>query len=150
MPLVRQKSGLLLYGVATSVFLIGFFLLMKLLDLHQVFQLRYFNIVIIFIGNWLALRRLERITGDVGYLEGMIYTFGVTTIASFIFTIFIFLYLTFIDPAFLSFIKQTLPDGGQLDIWTLCGMLFSEGFASGVIISLILMQLYKRRKGLNG
>jgi hypothetical protein len=142
LTVVVKRSGLL-FGILTASAMIFFFLLMRLLNLHHIYELRYINIIILFFGDWLALRRLRKSRGSFGYLEGLGYGFGITLIASAIFTAFMSFYFLVIDPSFMEFIKQNTPNGRNLNMWMLGAILFSESISSGVIITLILMHSYK-------
>ena len=139
---VAKKSSVI-FGIATAIAMIAFFLLMRLLNLHHIFELRYINILILFLGNWLGVRRLRKVNGPFGYLEGLGFGFGIVLVAAAIFTAFMCFYLLVVDPAFMEFIKENTPNGKNLNMGMLGAILFSEAISSGVIINLILMHYYK-------
>jgi hypothetical protein len=130
-------------GLLTSGTLIAYFLIMRLLNLHYIFELRYFNAVILFVAVVFLFQRLKNDRGKIAYLPGLAAGFTMVAVAAFIFAMFMFVYLMFIDPAFLQFIKTHTPTGEDLDIWILGGLIFSEALSSGAVFTFMLMQYFK-------
>jgi hypothetical protein len=130
-------------GLLTGGTLIVYFLVMRLLNLHYIFELRYFNAVILFLGVLFLLQKLRNDKGKIAYLAGLGAGFTMVFVSALVFSIFIFAYLMFIDPAFLQFIKTHTPTGEDLDVWILVGLIFSEALSSGAVFTFMLMQYYK-------
>ena len=83
------------YGLLTTLVLIAYFLIMKLIGFVHVVELRVFNMVILTYGIWMALKVYIKQTGDdVVYLRTL--ALGVfTSLAAVIpFAIFIFIYMS--------------------------------------------------------
>lgn len=144
--LPRKRTGIatsFIAGALTAGTLIVYFLIMRLLNLHYIFELRYFNAVILFVGIILMYQRMKNQNGKIGYLEGLGAGFTMVFTAAFLFTGFILAYLMFIDPPFLQFIKTHTPTGEDLDVWILGGLIFSEALSSGAIFAFAMMQYFK-------
>jgi hypothetical protein len=133
-------------GSLTAGTLILYFLIMRLLNLHYIFELRYFNAVILFFGIVFLFQRIRNEKGKIAYLEGLGAGFTMVSVAAILFSGFILVYMMFIDPAFLQFIKTHTPTGEDLDVWILGGLIFSECLSSGAVFTFMLMQYFKDNK----
>lgn len=142
-----MKAVTIKSGIFTALGLIVYFLLMKMLNLHQNLNLHYFNIVVLFLGLRYAIKHIRSINGEIKYLEGLKMGLLVTAISLLIFNIFMLIYETVIDPAFLDFLQQNISLGGnkskQGTILGVMGLITIEGLSSGFILTFILMQYYK-------
>lgn len=138
-PLITRYSGL------TSTALLIYFLLMKLLHLATVVELRFLNLLILFMGIRFFLLRLKRENnGSLEYLQSLAYGFIVSVFTSTFFSLFIFLYLSFIDNGMLEYLKLNQPFGEYLTPGSAALVLILEGCASGAIISFALVQFMSR------
>ena len=134
-PLVIRYSGL------TSFALLAYFLLMKLLNLETIVELRFLNFIIMLIGVRFFVMRLKRDhEGRLEYLQSLGYGFAVAVIASVVFSAFMFIYLSYIDPGMMGHIKGHQPFGEYLTPGSAAIVLILEGGASGAIISFALAQ----------
>ena len=116
------------YGIGTAVVLIAYFLITKVIGLHQYPILSAFNGVIIGGGIFFALKKYKSSAGSFKYQDG--FQLGLFTggLASIIFTMFMATYIFQIDTQFAEAI---------LDSWNLN---FNKGSLI-LIISLLIMGL---------
>jgi hypothetical protein len=135
-----------MYKVAalTAFGLIGFFLIMKLLELNTVVQFRYFNIVFLLFGvRRVLLRERAENDGKLEYLDGMMTGFMTAFLAAVMFSVFIFVYLN-IDGGFMQYLQITQPFGSYLTPASSGLITLVEGTASGAVITFAFMHLLNR------
>lgn len=138
-----MKRNTLKYGFYSFLGIALFFVLMKFFNLEDVSILRAFNLVfIIYFSNALARKNIKKQEG-LTYLENLASLFLanvftlVLSIASF------YLYITFVDTAFLSHFVGGILWQKDLSIWQAVASLLLEGIAGAVIVSFTLMQYWK-------
>lgn len=130
------------YGVLIGVALIAYFLLIRLLGLHDNHWLRIVNGVIVAYGIYAVIKKKKSIEKDnFEYFSG--FGAGILTgvIATFIFVIFMGIYLFHIEPPFADLLMEYLVGAGGPEILLL--ILAIEGVSSSVILSLTFMQKFK-------
>jgi hypothetical protein len=135
------------YSLVAAVVCIMYFLIMRYTGLINNVYLRFINYAFLAIGIYMALTELRRRTDDhiVKYLRGIVLSFVVIVFTSLFFAIFIFLYTQFIDPGFLALISEDLPHyNGHMNAFMIGIYIFSESFLFGLIIGLVVMQLFRR------
>lgn len=134
-------------GLYTALGMIFYFVIMRLLNLHNFLELHYLNIVVLFLGLRYAIKRIILKEGEIKYFEGLKAGIVVTLISIIIFNIFMVIYETVIDPSFLEFLKENIHLGNEFSsqqtIFNVMGILTIEGLSSGFIMTFILMQYYK-------
>ena len=135
------------FGIAISGSLIGYFLLLSLFGLHinPVFSL--FNGVITGFGIFEAIRykRIEHgpdYTYTTGFSCGLVSGF----VATIIFTIFMAVYATEINPSFIHELLTSWDSHVEIGIGTFIFVVALMGFATAVVLTLTIMQLYKNPK----
>jgi hypothetical protein len=136
------------YGLLTAAGLIGYFLLMTLLGLSHIVELRFLNGVIMAIGITMAIRAYKiSVHGQIAYLQG----FGVGTItavvATTLFAALMVLYIKIAGEALINTLSTQQYLGDK--VLSTPGVvvfivLMLEGVISGVMISFIAMQWFKR------
>ena len=129
------------YRVAslTALVLIGFFLLMKLVNLITVLELRFVNVLFVLYGDrYVVLHYRAEHGGNLEYLNGMMIGFMTALTTAVIFSAFIFVYLN-IDSGFMHYLQLTQPFGSYLKPSSAALVTLLEGAASGAIISFMLM-----------
>lgn len=134
-PLIAEK-----YGAFTAVGLLIFFFIMRLLDLLYVVELRVFNVVIMVIGINMAVKELKKRSPETfTYFKGM--GTGVLTgiIASILFGLFVFIYVSFIDTGLMQSIIENEPMGRFMNPYIVSVIIAVEGIASALLVSFILM-----------
>lgn len=133
------------YGLITTAGLIAYFLLMKLAGLVQIVELRMLNLFILIAGVGFAIREYKRSGEDeMDYLQGFGIGMLTTAVSVITFALFIFIYLNFLDPAFMETIRQEEAFGQYLNPYIAAVAIFFEGMGSGLILSFIIMQYMKR------
>jgi len=143
----NQSHATSFYKVAcfTALGLIVFFLLMKFLNLVTIVELRFVNFFILLIGiRYMLLVRRRDNQGKLEYLSGMMLGFMTAITASVIFSLFVFLYLSFIDHALMQYIINTQPFGSYLSPGGAALIIVGEGAASGAILSFAFMHIINR------
>jgi hypothetical protein len=136
------------YGVLTAAGLIAYFLIMNLLGLAHIIELRFLNLLIMAVGVTLAIKAYKTsVQGQIGYLQG----FGVGTITAVIgTTLFAALMVLFVKIAGDSLVEALSSEQyfGDRVMSTPGVVVFTvlmlEGVISGVMISFIAMQWFKR------
>src|SRR5438105_3279569 len=93
-------SNMYKVSALTALGLITFFLVMKLFNLATVVELRFFNILILLVGvRQMLLQERAQDSGRLEYLHGMMIGFMTAFLAAFMFSVFVFVYLT-LDSSF--------------------------------------------------
>lgn len=132
------------YGLFIAVALIAYFLILKLVGLHEVIWLRLLNGVIVAYGIY-AVIRLRRILekDDFHYHNG--FKTGIMTgfLSTITFVMFMALYMYHIDPNFAESIISTWIRDYNQGPGVLVFILLIEGFASTVVLTLAFMQKFK-------
>lgn len=136
------------YGIYSFIGIALYFLIMKLLGLEHIIWLRAFNIlIVIYFSNRLArlnfVRNEDTEDNYVSSFISLLVANGVTTIAS---VIAFALYVTFIDPAFLSQVKGGVLFAEGFTLQHAVVSIAMEGGAASLIVSFVLMQYWKNMK----
>jgi hypothetical protein len=128
-----------LYGNLIAGSLIVYFFLMYALGLIHVIELHLFNFLIQVGGIYLALRQFKKMHHDhLNFLRGI--SIGLTTslVATGLFAIFLFLYLT-MDHHLMEIISERGPLGIYLNPYVVAFTIVSEGFVSGLLATFLLI-----------
>jgi len=132
-------------GILTCACLIGYFFLMSAFKLQEVLALRAFNFFIMLGGVVWALHLYSRSTDDnkIDYFTGL--KIGVRVIFTSVvpFAIFMALYLVY-DGHLMYVIKENTGIGDYLNPLTIAGAICIEGLGSGMIITFMAMQYFKK------
>lgn len=130
------------YGILIFLSLVGYYMIMKAFNLHENLWLRGLNFAIVFF--W-----LYQLTNNKDKSTGYLRQFGNNLIAAAsgvaMFSISIFIYLTWINPEFLNVLSESWMFSQFLSPGMVSAAIFIEGFASSVILSLIVMQVFKSK-----
>lgn len=133
-----ENFGIILrYSTYTTAVLVGYFLLMELLGLSQVFELRFLNFLIVGYGLFKCQEKIVK--SGSGLLTG--FTSGLITTALMIaqFSVLILVYLVFVDNAFIETLQSSSSLIQGLTTTEILMLVGFEGFGSGVIVSFINM-----------
>ena len=131
-------------GLLTLLALIAYFFLMKALGLAHIFELRFFNFIILALGICYGIQKLKEALNEKDfYLKGLSEGMFISFVAVTLFGVFIGFYLEYFDVKLLEDIKLNSTMGNYMNGLTIFIVITSEGIASGVIITLIAMQYYK-------
>ncbi len=131
-------------GVFVSFAMIAFFLVMRAFNLHEMLVLRYFNFAIIaggIITAYLLYKKKFSYKG-IRYFPGIKMGAHVCLVAMAIFSVFIGIYLS-VDTYFMEYIRENAAFGEYLTPVRAAGGIFMEAFATGVVLTLSLMQFFK-------
>ncbi len=131
------------YGIGTAILLIAYFLLTKLIGLHQYPILSAANGVIIGGGIFFALKKFKALNTDFQYQDGFqlgLFTGGLATI---IFSTFMALYIFLIDTQFAKAVLDSWHLNFNKGSLILIISLVIMGFSTTFILTLSFMQLLK-------
>src|SRR5436190_1573079 len=137
-------SGMYKVAAYTALGLIGFFMLMKLLNLITIVELRFINVVIILYGvRHVLIQYRDDHQNNLEYLQGMMTGFMTAFLSAVIFSAFIFVYLN-LDSGFMNYLRQTQAFGSYLTPASSALVTLIEGAASGAIVTFMLMHTMNR------
>ncbi|MBT8262419.1 MAG: DUF4199 domain-containing protein [Bacteroidia bacterium] len=131
------------YGTGTAVVLVAYFLLTKLIGLHQYPVLSAANGVIIGAGIFFALKKYKSTVEAFKYQDGFqlgLFTGGLATI---IFSTFMALYIFIVDTEFAKAILDSWNLNFNKGSLILIISLVIMGFATTFVLTLSFMQLLK-------
>lgn len=131
------------YGIGTAILLIAYFLLTKLIGLHQYPILSAANGVIIGGGIFFALKKFKAVNSDFKYQDGFqlgLFTGGLATI---IFATFMALYIFMIDTQFAKAVLDSWNLNFNKGSLILIISLVIMGFSTTFVLTLSFMQLLK-------
>jgi hypothetical protein len=131
-------------GLTIFVLLVGFFLMMKSLGLHEIVSLHYFNGVFLLLGLLFLFSKVSKKneTNKIEYFDGMKTGMRMTLIAIIPFAFFIGFYLK-IDVEFMTFLNRNAIFGKYLTPLVSAGAVAVEGIVSGFLLTFILMPYFK-------
>ncbi|MFN2261864.1 MAG: DUF4199 domain-containing protein [Psychroflexus sp.] len=134
------------FGVALCTSLIAFFLVLSLFNLHTNPFLSLFNGVITGFAIYEAIRfkRIEK-QDDYNYTIG--FQAGIVTgfLATILFTIFMAVYATEIEPGFINKIANNFSESYDIGVGIFSFTVLLFGFATTIVLTLSFMQLFKNR-----
>jgi len=138
------------YGIFVTTALIAYFLVLRLVGLHENPWLRLFNGVAMAFGIFYAIKYYKLITGKAftyvdGFKTGLITGF----IATFFFTIFMTIYMFHLDPAFTQKLLGEWFNNYGEGAGILVFIILVEGLTSTVILTLTFMQIFKKSNNLS-
>ena len=141
---MKRSSVPLMYGIFIAIALIAYFLLLSLFDLHRNPAYSVFNMVITAGGIFLAIKKYrDKKAGKFKYQKGFMAGLTAGFIATVIFTGFFAVYASELNPLF----SERLITMWETDWFVNIGMLIFTvalmGFATSVVVTLAIMQLYK-------
>lgn len=138
-----MSKGYIKYGIGTAVVMISYFLLTKLIGLHQYPVLSALNGVIIGGGIFTALKRYKLSQDSFKYQDGFqmgLFTGGLATI---LFAVFMAVYIYQIDAEFAAAILNSWNLNFNKGSLILIISLVIMGFATSFVLTLSFMQLLK-------
>ncbi|MFD0931775.1 DUF4199 domain-containing protein [Psychroflexus salinarum] len=134
------------FGIALASSLIAYFLVLSLFGLHTNPFFSLFNGVITGFAIYEAIRykRIE-LKSNYSYTEG--FQAGIVTgfLATVIFTVFMAVYVTEVDPNFISNIAETFSKSYNIGVGIFSFTVLLSGFATTVVLTLSFMQLFKHK-----
>jgi len=132
------------YGLAMTLCLIAYFLLLRLFDLHENPWLRVFNGIIMSLGIYYSIKYYKlsidkRFNFINGYKTGLVSGF----IATFLFTLFMAIYMFHLDVEFTQKLLGDWFKNYKVGVNILIFIVFLEGVASTIVLTLGFMQFFK-------
>jgi hypothetical protein len=128
------------YGLKIAGGLIVYFLIMKFAALHDVVELRLLNLFILVAGIYMALRTFKITHQDhLNYFRALVTGVATAAIGSLVFAAFLFVYLYFIDTAFMQYIIDNEPMGRFLNPYMASFIVALEGVFSGLLVTFVLI-----------
>ncbi|HEX5171744.1 MAG TPA: DUF4199 domain-containing protein [Cyclobacteriaceae bacterium] len=131
----------LYYGLLIAGGLIAFFLLMKFTGLVHIVELRVLNLFIMAGGIYMALKRFRQtdLNQQFNYIRAFLFGVSTSIFASFLFALFVFIYVSFIDRALMQAIIEKEPMGRYLNPYVVSFIIAVEGILSGILVTFILI-----------
>jgi hypothetical protein len=127
------------YGVRIAVGLIAYFVVMHLMGLSHHVELRLLNLMILVAGVYLALQKFRRThEAHLNYFRALVTGVSTAAIGSFIFAIFLFIYMT-ADENLMNSIRENEPMGRYLNPYIASFIVALEGVFSGLLVTFILI-----------
>ena len=141
---MNPESLYIRYGLFIAIALIAYFLILKLVGLHEVIWLRLFNGVIVAYGIFAVIRMRRVLEKDNFHYHNGFKT-GVMTgfLATIAFVLFMATYMYHLDTHFAETIINTWIRDYNQGPGVLVFILLIEGFASTVVLTLAFMQKFK-------
>ncbi|SHI40981.1 DUF4199 domain-containing protein [Algibacter luteus] len=137
------------FGLVTSAVLIAYFLVLSLVNMHTNPAFSFVNALITGFGIYEATRlsKLEN-PANFSYSEG--FKTGLITgfVATIVFTAFFLVYATEINGGFLPELLQKIKGGFNAHIGIVTFVVAIMGFATTVVSSLTVMQLFKKSRNI--
>ena len=121
----------------------GFFLLSKLLGLHENPYLRFFNLLFVVIGVRRAIVTNIELNKETNYITNLGLGLQTSAAAVILSIIGVIAYIEFLNPEFLTTMNQSFLIGGNLSTAEILITLLIEGMASSLISSFVVMMFYK-------
>ena len=132
------------YGIWIAIILISYFLLLKLIGLHQYFALSAVNGLIYGAGLYMAIKKYNTQEDNRKFEKGFEVGLLSGGIASIIFTVFMAIYMYQIDTEFAASIMETWNLEYDMGTLMLLISILIMGFATTLVLTLSFMQLLKR------
>lgn len=131
------------WGLIVFVLLSAYFLIIKAVGLIHVIELRFLNAGIMFFGVYKAIKTAKSSISEFTYLKGLGTGLFTGAVASATFAIFGFIYLTFVNPEFITSIQENELFGAYINKYGASLQIFIEGTFSSCLISYAVMQYLK-------
>lgn len=127
------------YGLRIALGLIVYFTVMHLVGLAHEVELRLLNLLILVAGVFLALKRFRETHEDhLNYFRALITGVSTAAIGSFLFAVFMFLYMS-LDKNLMQSIIQNEPMGRYMNPYIASCIVALEGLFSGLLVTFILI-----------
>ncbi len=142
---VTYQKVSLKYGIFVGIAHILYFLLMRLLGLENRVELSLLSGLFLVIGIVMAISSYKRaVHGMINYLKGLAIGATVGVVSSTILALFLVLYLTVIDPAYLASLQVSSLFPQHISVLTVFVLTILYGTVPGVWLAFIAMQWFKR------
>lgn len=132
------------YGIGIAIVLIAYFLILKLVGLHQYPVLSSLNGLIFGAGLYMAMKKYSSRKNNFKYEKGFEVGLLSGGIASIIFTIFMAIYMYQIDTEFAANIMDAWSLEYDMGTLMLLLSILIMGFSTTLVLTLAFMQLLKK------
>lgn len=147
---ISNEAVAVTIGLLTSLTLVIYFWIMKLLGLHMMLELRFFNILIMSVAVFYGVKRYkDELQEEEFYLKGLGHAMMISVVTVLSFAIFMGFYLAYFDEALMNKVRESVSMGQYIDPLTVVFVIFLEGMASSSIVSFAIMQ-YLKSQGTEG
>ena len=137
------------YGLIIAISLIAYFLILKIFGLHENPWLRLMNGIVMCLGIYYAIKNYKRRSeADFTYINGAKTGLLAGFISTAIFTLFMAIYMFHLDVAFTEKLLGDWFSDYEVGANILLFIIFIEGLASSVVLSLAFMQLFKKSRNI--
>jgi hypothetical protein len=128
-----------IYGLRIAASLILFFLIMQFVGWGHHAELRLFNLIILTVGIFLALKKFKQTHAEhLNYFRGLIMGVATGGISSLIFGVFLFIYMK-LDTGLMQSIIDNEPMGRYLNAYMAAFIVVLEGFFSGLLVTFVIL-----------
>lgn len=133
------------FGLVTSAVLIAYFLVLALVDKHTNPAFSFVNAIITAFGIYEAIR-ISKLSNKAAFTYGDGFKTGIITgfVATIVFTLFFLVYATEINSEFIPQLLKQMKGGLNSGIGIITFVVAIMGFATSVVSSLTVMQLFKK------
>jgi hypothetical protein len=131
------------YGIFMAVFLIGYFLLLKLFGLHQYPVFSAANALVFGAGVLMAIKKYKADSTNFKYEKGFQVGFMSGAFATIIFAVFMAVYMYQIDTEFAVRILESWGQQYDLGTFMLLITIVIMGISTSLVLTLAYMQLLK-------
>jgi hypothetical protein len=133
-------------SVITAIAMIVFFLLCRSIISQYINGLHFVNILFLTAAIWYITKKHVGYNPEYPYLSGLFIGLKTAALASLLTSFFILIDLRFIDPASMHYLSTRVPLGEYMNPMIIALVFFTEEVCASLVISLIVMQLYKSKK----
>lgn len=140
---ISKRNGLIL-----AVVLAAFFLIMRAVGLGHNYWMRSLNFIFVFAAILASIKGFKKASGKPYYEEFFdLFKVGIFTslVGIGIFSIFLVVYLGFIDVAFMDELQKYESFGGLINPVSVAFLIFLEGMGSSFICAYVAIQIQKSR-----
>jgi hypothetical protein len=135
-----------IYGTLIFVSLLVYFFLMYMLGLIHVTELRLFNLVILIVGVYFALKQYHRThRGHMDYFHAFTTGMWTAAIGTLTFSVFVLIYLH-VDKNLMEVLAEKQPLGFYLNPYIASFIVSLEGVFSGLFVTFLLSNFLADRK----
>lgn len=139
-----MKKISIIYGILIAMGLICYFLIIRLLGLHEEVMLSIVNALIFGLGLYLTIKNLRAKDPNMNYETGFAAGMVSGSVATGLFTLFMAIYMYQIDLSFSEAIMQRWNMEVNLSTFMLVLMILTMGAVTTLVLTLSFMQLFKK------
>ena len=133
------------FGLIISGLLIGYFLLLSLINLHVQPLFSLFNGAIVGVGIFYAIKqRKENLGSSFNYVKGIMTGIYSGFISTIIFSVFMLIYVTELNTDFIHSLLTSWDDHIHIGVGEFIMVVALMGFSTAVVLSLTVMQYFKK------